>query len=112
VRVAKLESDVWYIRSDIGEIKGILTRLAPCIDEIYRKLPSLATSIDIANLRTEFKADIGDLRAEVKGDIANLRSELKIEIEKRPTRRQTITDVFSVVSLIGVVLAVAVRIAH
>ena len=82
-RVAKLESDVGHIRSDISEIKGILGRLAPRIDEMYGKLPYFATKEDVANL--------------------------KIEIEKRPTRRQSILDIFSVVGLIGVLLTIPIK---
>src|SRR6266700_666664 len=62
-RVAKLESDVGHIRSDTSEIKAILARLAPRIDEMYGKLTFFATKEDVANL--------------------------KLEIERRPTRRQS-----------------------
>jgi hypothetical protein len=85
-RVAKLEADVGHIRSDISEIKNILARLAPRIDEMYGKLPYFATKEDIANL--------------------------KIEIEKRPTRRQSITDIFVIVGLIGTLLTIGSRLAH
>jgi hypothetical protein len=85
-RVAKLESDVGHIRSDISEIKGILSRLAPRIDELYGKLPFFAGKEDIANLRTD--------------------------IEKRPTRRQSITDIILIAGLIGTILAIGSRLAH
>ena len=47
-RVAKLESDVGHIRADISEIKTILGRLAPLIEQMYGKLPFFATKEDVA----------------------------------------------------------------
>jgi hypothetical protein len=85
-RVAKLESDVGHIRSDISEIKTLLGRLAPRIDEMYGAQGALATRDDVSNLR--------------------------IEIERRPTRRQTIFDIFAIVTLIGIVLSLGARLAH
>jgi hypothetical protein len=95
-RVAKLESGVARIRSDISEIKGILGRLAPRIDEIYAKLPFFATKEDLANLRTELRTEMADLRT---------------EIEKRPTRRQSVFDVFAIVGFIAALLAIGTRLA-
>jgi hypothetical protein len=58
-RVARLEVDV-------AEIKAILNRLAPRIDEMYgfltAKLPELATKAEVAELRSETKTEIADLR--------------------------------------------------
>lgn len=85
-RVAKLEADVAHIRSDIGEIKGLLNRLAPRIDEMYGRQSSIATTTNLA--------------------------ELRLEVEKRPTRRQTIFDIFAIVSLIGALLAIGSHMAH
>ncbi len=85
-RVAKLEADVGNIQSNITEIKSILGRLAPRIDEMYGRQQATATKEDIANLRNE--------------------------IEKRPTRRQSIFDIFAVVALIGALLTIGARLAH
>jgi hypothetical protein len=85
-RVAKLESDVGHIRSDITEIKTILGRLAPRIDEMYGRQAILATQSDIAGLR--------------------------VEIERRPTRRQTVFDIFTIVTLVGGILTLGSRLAH
>jgi uncharacterized protein YceH (UPF0502 family) len=122
-RVARLESDV-------AEIKAILNRLAPRIDEMYgfltAKLPELATKAEVAELRTDTKTEIADLRTETRTEIAAVRTEmaalrtelkseiaeLRIEIVQRPTRPQTVFDIFSVVSLIGVILTIASRFAH
>jgi hypothetical protein len=85
-RIARLESDVGHIRSDLSQITTLLGRLAPRIDEMYGRQAGTVTQQDFANLR--------------------------IEILQRPTRRQTILDIFSIVSLIGVVLAVGAKLAH
>jgi hypothetical protein len=100
-RVARLESDVAHLRSDIAEIKVLLNRLAPLIDELHSfiraTLPTLATKAELADLRTELKAELGELR---------------IEMMQRPTRRQTVFDIFAIVGLIGVILTIAARFAH
>jgi hypothetical protein len=89
-RVAKLESDVGHIRDDISEIKSALGRLAPIIDRMdgfqQATLPSLATKLELADLKNQ--------------------------IEKRPTRRQTVFDLFAVAGFVGAVLAIASRMAH
>jgi hypothetical protein len=107
-----LEPRVARLEADVTEIKSILNRLAPRIDEMYgfvtAKLPELSTRAELAELRTETKTEIAALRTELKSEIA----ELRIEIMQRPTRRQTVFDIFSIVSLIGVILAVAARFAH
>ena len=104
-RVARLEADVAHMRSDIAEIKATLNRLAPLIDEfrgfIAAALPTLAT-----------KVELGELRAELKSDIAEVRAELRLEILQRPTRRQAIFDMFAIVGLVGAVLAIATHFAH
>ena len=115
-RVARLEADVAHMRSDIAEIKATLNRLAPLIDEfrgfIAAALPTLATKVELGELRAELKSDIADLRAELKSDIAELRADLRLEILQRPTRRQAIFDMFAIVGLVGAGLAIATRFAH
>lgn len=129
-RVARLESDVAHMRGDVAEIKSTLSRLAPRIDEMHgfltAKLPELATKAELvesrgdtkaefASLRAQTKAEFADLQAETKGEFADVRrgmAELRIEIMQRPTRRQSIFDIFVVVGLIGAVLTIASRFAH
>ena len=44
--------------------------------------------------------------------MAELRTELRLEIMQRPTRRQSVFDIFAIVALIGVILTIAARFAH
>ena len=126
-RVARLEADVAHMRADIGEIKATLNRLAPLIDEfrglMAATIPTLATKKELADLRSELKTEIAELRSELKTEIAELRSEfksdmavlgaeLRLEITQRPTRRQSVFDMFAIVGLIGAVLAIATHFAH
>jgi chromosome segregation ATPase len=118
-RVARLESDVSHIRSDLDEVKSTLNRLAPRIDEMHgfltAKLPELASKAELIQLRSDTKTGLADLRAEMKTDAADLRAEmaeLRIEIMQRPTRRQSIFDIFAVVGLIGAILTIAAHFAH
>jgi hypothetical protein len=115
-RVARLEADVAHMRLDIAEIKATLNRLAPLIDEfrgfMAATLPTLATKVEMADLRAELKSDIADLRAELKSDIADLRAELRLEISQRPTRSQSIFDRIAIVGPVGAVLAIATHFAH
>ena len=123
-----LEPRVARLEADVAEIKAILNRLAPRIDEMYgfltaklpelvtkselselrAKLPELATKAQLADLRTEFKSEMAELRAELKSEMA----ELRIELLQRPTRRQMVFDIFAIVTLIGAVLTIAARLAH
>jgi hypothetical protein len=74
------------MREDVGEIKAILNPLAPLIDEfrgfMTATLPTLAT----------------------KQEVTELRLELRLEIAQRPTRRQSVFDMFAIVGSIGAIL--------
>jgi hypothetical protein len=85
-RVAKLESDVGHIRSDLSEIKGTLARLAPKIDEMYGKFAFYVTKEDFANLRAA--------------------------IDKRPTRGQAVRDLSLIIAIIGGLLTLGAKLAH
>ena len=103
-RLARVESDIGHIKSDISEIKGVLGRLAPRIDEIYGKIPHLATKEDLARHELATREDFARLELSTKENIARLAA----EIEKRPTRRQTMVDVAMIVGLI----TLGTRLAH
>jgi hypothetical protein len=114
-----LDARVGRLESDVSEIRSILNRLAPRIDEMYgfltARLPELATKAALTGRRADTQTQIADLRAETKTEFADVRREiveLRLEIMQRPTRRQSIFDVFAVVGLIGAVLTIAARFAH
>jgi hypothetical protein len=125
-RESGLDAPVGRLESDVSEIRSILNRLAPRIDEMYgfltAKLPELANKAELIDLRAETKtqiaetkAQIADLRAETKAEFADVRREiveLRLEIAQRPTRRQSIFDIFAVVELIEAILTIAARFAH
>jgi hypothetical protein len=114
-----LDARVGRLESDVSEIRSILNRLAPRIDEMYgfliARLPELANEAELTGLRAETKTQIADLRAETKAEFADVRREiveLRLEIVQRPTRRQSIFDIFAVVGLIGAILTIAARFAR
>jgi len=77
-----------------GEIKEILRLLAPKLEDL----------VGFAKHRAPFLAD--------KTDLSNLKSDLAAEITKRPTRRQSVTDVAFIVGLVGSLLAIGAHLAH
>ncbi|MGA2871118.1 MAG: hypothetical protein ABSF34_18405 [Verrucomicrobiota bacterium] len=86
----KISSRVELVEHSMSEVKDRLDKLLPKIDDVLGFIkhgtPNLSTKADLANL--------------------------KIEIEKRPTRRQTILDIAWVVGLIAAVLAISARLAY
>ena len=76
-RLARAESDIRHIKSDISEIKGVLGRLVPRIDEIYGKIAHLATKEDLARHELATKEDFARLELSTKEDIARLAAETR-----------------------------------
>jgi hypothetical protein len=89
-RIAKLESEVGHIREGVSEIRAVLARLAPIIDRMdgiqQATLPNLATRAELVDLRNQ--------------------------IEKRPTRRQTVVDVGLIVGIIGTLITIGAKTVH
>jgi DNA repair exonuclease SbcCD ATPase subunit len=112
---AELKSDMAGLRTELkSDMAGLRT-------EVKSEIAGLRTEVklEIAELRSELKSDTAELRSELKSDTAGLRTELKSEIVElrlgimqRPTRRQTVFDIFAIVGLIGVVLTIASHVAH
>ena len=77
-----------------GEIKDALRQLVPKLEDLTgftkHRLPTLAD----------------------KADLANLRADLRLDIEKRPTRRQMITDVALIVGLIAAAVTLGAKAVH
>jgi hypothetical protein len=62
----------------------------------------------MADFCSELKTEMAALRIEFKSEM----TELRLQIMLRPTRRQSIYDIFTIVGLIGAVIAIASRLAH
>jgi hypothetical protein len=111
-RDPSLEARVGRLESDLAEVKAVLNRLAPRIDEMYgfltATLPGLATKAEWSDLRAELKSEMAELKSELKSGMA----ELRMEMIQRPTRRQSVFDIFAIVALIGAILTIAARLAH
>jgi hypothetical protein len=83
--LAKLESDIEHIRSDIAEIKDLLDRLSPRIIEMCGTVSRLGNKEDLAKISAE--------------------------IERRPMRRKTVVDVVAlIVVVIGALITIRVTI--
>jgi hypothetical protein len=83
--LAKLESDIEHIRSDIVEISDLLDRLSPRIIEMCGMVSSLGNKEDLAKISAE--------------------------IERRPMRRKTAVDVVALmVVVIGALITIMVTI--
>ena len=68
----------------------------------------LTTKEDIARLEPATKENFARLKLGTKGAFGRLAA----EIEKRPTRRQTIADVAMIAGLIGALITLGTRPAH
>jgi chromosome segregation ATPase len=136
--VAEIKSTLNRLAPRIDEIYGFLTAKLPELatkaeliqlrsetnlgltglrTELKAEAVDLRTELkaEVADLRTEIRAEATDLRGELKAEAADLRgemAELRIEIMRRPTRRQSIFDIFAVVGLIGAVLTIAAHFAR
>ena len=82
------------VERSTGEIKEALRLLVPKLEDLAgftkHRAPSLADKADLATLKAELKADI----------------------EKRPTRRQSVLDVGLIVGIISAAVTLGSRMAH
>ena len=75
--MARVEPDTGHIKSNISEIKGVLVRLAPRIDDIYGKIPHLATKEDLARHELATKEDIARLEFGTTGEFGRFAAEIE-----------------------------------
>ena len=98
-----LDARLGRLESDVSDIRTVLNRLTPRIDEMYGfltvRLPQSATNAELTGLRAETRTQIVDLAGETKTEFADV-------------RRQSIFDIFAIVGLTGVILTIAARFAH
>jgi chromosome segregation ATPase len=99
------------------ETADLRTQLVDLRTEIRTEAADLRAELraETTSLRAELRAETTSLRAELKAEGADLRSEmakLRTEILRRPTRRQSIFDIFAVVGPIGAILTIAAHFAH
>ena len=87
-----LDARVGRLESDVSDIRTVLNRFTPRIDEMYGfltvRLPQSATNAELTGLRAETRTEFADVR------------------------RQSIFDIFAIVGLTGVILTIAARFAH
>jgi len=113
---------VFELQGTVGELKSTVSQLAELmkanslrleaverssadLKEILRLMaPKLDDLAGFAKHRAPFIAD--------KTDLTALKSALEAQINQRPTRRQSITDVALIVGLIGGLLAIGTHLAH
>jgi len=113
---------VFELQGSVHELKALITTLSQTVGQVVSRTDSLEkTGSEIKEIlrslapRLEELAGFTKHRAPYladKTDLANLSAGLKAEIEKRPTRRQSVTDVILIAGLVGTLLTIGSRIAH
>jgi len=109
---------VFELQGTVGEMKEAITALdravergAGRIEGVERSMSEIKESLRLLAPKVDdlvgFTRHRGPTLAD-KADLANL----KLEIEKRPTRRQTVADIGWIVALIAGVTAIVLHFAH
>ena len=70
-RVARLESDVSFIRTDVADIKAGLVQMRDRMDDGFKEVRG-----EIAGLRSEMHAEITGLRSETHAGFGAVRAEI------------------------------------
>jgi len=103
--LSALRRKIWPGSS--SSTKEDLDRLGRSTKEDLTRL-ELVTKEDLARLELTTTEDFARLELGSKGEFGRL----AVEIEKRPTRRQTIADVAVIAGLIGALITLGTRLAH
>lgn len=112
-RLAKLESDVEYIKRDIGEIKGAVTKLVDTLSAEFTAVRGeMATQFTAVRgeMATEFKA----VRAESAAEFKAVRAEVREDIQGVRVEMRWICGIMTTVfgSLIGGLYALILKHLH
>ena len=112
-RLAKLESDVEYIKRDIGEIKGAVTKLVDTLSAEFTAVRGeMATQFTAVRgeMATEFKAVRAESAAEFKAVRAEVREDIQgVRVEMRWIIGITLTNL---VGMVGGLLSLVAKAYH
>ena len=109
---------VFELQGTVGELKNAVSVLDGRLDKTDDRLEAIERlTADIKDQLSKLTPKIDDIAGFIKHGVPNLATKadnaaLKLEIDKRPTRRQTILDIAWVVGLIATVLAIGSKMAH
>lgn len=102
-RIAKLESDVEYIKTDIRDIKSELigqrsdfkAEMISSRNEFKAEMISSRNEFksDMASLRNEFKTELSTTRSDFKSDIDEIKVELKVHSNDFKAIRSELSDI-------------------
>jgi len=113
---------VFELQGSVGEIKEAIATLTRTVQSGFSRIDGVERSTgDIKEALRQLLPKLENLSGFAthrapslvdKADIANLKAELKAEIEKRPTRRQTIADIALIVGVIAAAVTLGSRVVH
>jgi len=113
---------VFELQGTVGELKEAVAALTRTVEKGFGRVENLERSTEelkesLRHLVPKLENLVGFTTHRAphladKTDLANLKAELKLDIEKRPTRRQSVTDVALIVGLITAAVTFGSRVAH
>jgi hypothetical protein len=113
---------VFELQGTIGELKESIAALTRSVEKGFTRIDEVERSSgEIKNTLRGLVPKIDDLAGFAKHrapnladkyDMVRLQADLKAEIDKRPTRRQSVMDAVMIVGFFGTVLAIGSKLAH